>query len=105
MSEWTFITNHGAVLALVGQEGKITAREVAARLNITERSVMRIIKDLEEANYLVINRVGRVNHYQVNTAGTLRRLETRDVAVSRLLNALMDNIDVEEVTTFKTSSE
>jgi len=105
MSEWTFITNHGAVLALVGQEGKITAREMAARLNITERSVMRIIKDLEEANYLVINRVGRVNHYQVNTAGTLRRLETRDVAVSRLLNALMDNIDVEEVTTFKTSSE
>lgn len=88
MSEWTFITNHGAVLALVGQEGKITAREVAARLNITERSVMRIIKDLEEANYLVINRVGRVNHYQVNTAGTLRRLETRDMAVGKLLNVL-----------------
>ncbi len=88
MSEWTFITNHGAVLALVGQEGKITAREVAARLNITERSVMRIIKDLEEANYLVINRVGRVNHYQVNTAGTSRRLETRDMAVGKLLNVL-----------------
>jgi DNA-binding transcriptional ArsR family regulator len=88
MSEWTFITNHGAVLALVGQEGKITAREVAARLNITERSVMRIIKDLEEANYLVINRVGRVNHYQVNIAGTLRRLETRDMAVGKLLNVL-----------------
>lgn len=88
MADWTFITNHGAVLALVGQEAEITAREIAVRLNITERSVRRIIKDLEESDYLVINRVGRVNHYKVKKGRPLRRPEARDVVVGELLNVL-----------------
>jgi DNA-binding transcriptional ArsR family regulator len=88
MSTWTFITNHGAVLALIGQHKEITAREIAARLEITERSVMRIIKDLEEAGYVTINRVGRVNRYQVNTHLPLRHSESRDIAVGELLKAL-----------------
>jgi DNA-binding CsgD family transcriptional regulator len=41
MSEWTFITRHGAVLALIGQHSRITAREIASRLGITERYVRR----------------------------------------------------------------
>jgi DNA-binding transcriptional ArsR family regulator len=66
----------------------ITAREIAARLDITERSVMRIIKDLEEAGYVTIDRVGRVNHYQVNAHLPLRRDETRDVLIGDLLKVL-----------------
>jgi DNA-binding transcriptional ArsR family regulator len=88
MSTWTFITNHGAVLALIGHHKEITAREIAARLDITERSVMRIIKDLEEAGYISIRRKGRVNHYQVNTRLPLRRSESRDVVVGDLLKVL-----------------
>ena len=52
MSTLTFTTNHGAVLALIGKHGPITAREIAAKLGITERSVMRIIKDLENEAYI-----------------------------------------------------
>ena len=88
MSGWTFITNHGAVLALVGQEKEITAREIAARLQITERSVMRIIRDLEMADYIIVHKVGRVNNYQVNFAHPLRRPETRETQVGELLNIL-----------------
>lgn len=88
MSSWTFITNHGAVLALVGQHGQITARLIAAELGITERSVMRIIKDLEEAGYIQREREGRMNHYLVNSKAPLRRQEKRDVVVGELLNVL-----------------
>jgi predicted ArsR family transcriptional regulator len=92
MSTWTFITNHGAILALIGQYGQITAREIAAKLGITERSVMRIIKDLETEDYIRIERAGRVNCYQVNGQAPLRRQEKRDVVVSDLLKVLTKEV-------------
>lgn len=85
---WTFITNHGAVLALIGQERKMTGREIAARLEVTERTVLRIIKDLEEAGYLRRERVGRENRYEVNLDLPLRRTDQRETAVRAVLSAL-----------------
>lgn len=85
---WTFITNHGAVLALVGQHGRITAREIAAELGITERSVMRIIRDLDDDGYIDVEREGRTNRYRVNNDAPLRRPERRDVVVGELLAVL-----------------
>jgi DNA-binding MarR family transcriptional regulator len=88
MSEWTFITRHGAVLALIGQHSQITAREIATRLGITERYVRKIIKDLETNGYIEKKREGRVNTYRVNGERSLRRKEQRDVAVSELLKVI-----------------
>lgn len=88
MSSWTFITNHGAVLALIGQHGQITTREIAAELDITERSVLRIIKDLEKDGYIHKAREGRVNRYLINTEVPLRRREKRDVMIGELLKVL-----------------
>ncbi len=88
MNSWTFITNHGAVLALIGMRGQITAREIAADLGITERSVMRIIKDLETEGYIQKVRKGRANHYNINSQATLRRLETREIGITELLKIL-----------------
>jgi predicted HTH transcriptional regulator len=86
--QWTFITNHGAVLALVGQSHQITAREIASRLGITERTVLRIIKDLESEGYIERKKAGRANHYTVNRDLPLRRLDQRDGSVAELLEAL-----------------
>lgn len=85
---WTFITNHGAVLALIGQSEKVTAREIAARLGITERTVLRIIKDLETEGYIQIKKDGRVNKYTVNMNKPLRRPDQRDNRVAELLDVL-----------------
>ncbi|MBC7234393.1 MAG: winged helix-turn-helix transcriptional regulator [Chloroflexi bacterium] len=87
-SRWTFITNHGAVLALIGEYSQITAREIAERLGITERTVRQIIRDLESEGYIVKCRNGRVNTYSVNDHLPLRREERRFVAVGQLLNLL-----------------
>ncbi|KPK04560.1 MAG: hypothetical protein AMJ56_17205 [Anaerolineae bacterium SG8_19] len=91
MSNWTFITNHGAVLALIGRYGQITAREIAAELGVTERTVMRIIRDLETEGYIRTKREGRVNHYEVNTQAPLRRQGARDVVVGELLGVLQND--------------
>jgi DNA-binding Lrp family transcriptional regulator len=87
-SSWTFITNHGAVLAIIGNNAQITARDIASYLNITERSVQRIIRDLEQERYISRRRQGRVNHYRVNHERPLRREDQRDVQIADLLKVL-----------------
>ena len=52
MPSWNFITNHGAVLIIVFQRPKITAREISQQLGITERSVLAIVADLDDAGYI-----------------------------------------------------
>ena len=88
MPPWTFITSHGAVLCLVSSQPQITAREIAAELGITERSVLRIIGDLEGEGYLGRTRVGRVNLNRVNYDLPLRGAGVRDIGVGELLEVL-----------------
>jgi predicted transcriptional regulator len=88
MSGWTFITNHGAVLVAINRQEMITTRDLANELGITERTVIRIIKDLELDGYIRKHREGRVNHYQVNHNVMLRRDSLRDIAVGELINSL-----------------
>ncbi len=87
-SSWTFVTNHGAVLAVLYQEEQITARSIAALLGITVRSVRRIIRDLEDEGYIEVTKQGRLNQYRVNTSLPLRRADQRHVAIEQLLAML-----------------
>ena len=89
MARWMFITNHGAVLALVAHHQQITARDIALELGITERSVHRIIAELEADGYIQRRRDGRANRYEVNHGLPLRRPESRDVVIGDLLRVLL----------------
>jgi predicted ArsR family transcriptional regulator len=88
---WTFITNHGAVLALLASHGQITARQIALELDITTRTVRRIISDLESEGYIQIRKEGRRNHYRIDHDRPLRREDQRAVVVGKLLAILQEN--------------
>jgi hypothetical protein len=85
MSNWRFVTNHLGVLIQVAKHPQITMREMVAHLGTTERSVFRIICDLETGGYLTRVRDGRVNYYTVNADPLLSHPELRDVLVGGLL--------------------
>lgn len=87
-NKWTFITNHAVVLTLLNREERLTSREIASALGITERSVIRIIKDLEAEGYITKRREGRENRYTVNTEMPLRRDDQREVPVYELLRLI-----------------
>jgi predicted transcriptional regulator len=89
MSSWTFITNHGAVLALVGKHRQITTRAIANEIGITERSVQRIIRDLENEGFIQKTRQGRENVYEINENLPLRHITQRDLIIKDLLQALI----------------
>jgi DNA-binding MarR family transcriptional regulator len=86
--KWTFITNHAAVLTLLDREEHLTSREIAIALGITERSVIRIIKDLELAGYITKRKEGRVNRYTINKDLPLRRDVQQEVQVHELLELI-----------------
>ncbi|HEU5458820.1 MAG TPA: winged helix-turn-helix domain-containing protein [Terracidiphilus sp.] len=62
---WTFMTNHSHVLLCIAEDPEARMRDMALRVGITERAVQRIIDDLAECGYLVVEREGRRNRYQV----------------------------------------
>ena len=85
---WTFITNHGLVLSYVSHNPSHTAREIANHVGITERTIHKIITDLEDAGYIARNRVGRKNIYSVDPSLPLRHHTKLEILVEDLLDAL-----------------
>ena len=88
MREWTFITNHGLVLAYLYYYPGSTAREMAAALHVTEWTVHKIISELEKEGYVRRQKVGRSNIYHVNSFLPLRHEIVRHSTVADLLKCL-----------------
>lgn len=86
--DWTFLTNHLHVLLVITSRQDIVLREVANLVGITERAVQKIVMELEEAGYLVRERVGRVNRYTVNLDQPLRHPLERHQTVGALIKVL-----------------
>ena len=91
---WTFITNHGLVLSYIYHNSRSTAREIASKIGVTERTTHKIISDLEAAGYIDRRKSGRRNIYGVDPELPLRHHTKQDVMVSELLEALTSKEDV-----------
>ena len=65
MAHWHLLSNHGRVLVHVSREPQSRLRDIAAAVDITERSAHRIVSELCDDGYLVRKRNGRSNHYEV----------------------------------------
>jgi DNA-binding IclR family transcriptional regulator len=65
MGQWSFLTSHGQALLLIAHDPEIRLRDIAIGLKISERRAYGIVDDLTQAGYLVKERVGRRNKYEV----------------------------------------
>src|SRR5512136_158951 len=88
MPDWTFVTNHALVLSLLAKQPRITARELAADIGITERTVRKIIADLDSAGYITKKKQGRGIRYRINPDLSMRHDAHREIAVGDFLGAL-----------------
>ena len=84
MADWSFITNHGRVLAIIAMRLGRTAREIGDASGITERAAHKIINDLEEAGYVTKTKTGRQNSYQIHPDVPLKD-DVSNAAVGELL--------------------
>ena len=87
---WTFLTNHAHVLLCLAAAPDSRVRDVALRVGITERAVLRILHELEEAGYVVRERIGRRTHYRLDLDRQMRHPVERTRRVGELIAALGD---------------
>ena len=85
---WTFLTNHAHVLLCLYGQPEIRLREVAQQVEITERMVQKIVRELDEAGYLTIEKQGRCNTYRLHTQLRLRHTLEAHHSIGELLELL-----------------
>ena len=69
---WSFLSNHAHVLICLAMESDARLRDVADRIGITERTVQKILIDLESEGLVERRRQGRRNAYELHLDKPLR---------------------------------
>jgi MarR family protein len=85
---WTFLTQHARVLLCVADDPGVRLRDIAARLDITERTAFGIITDLVEAGYVVKEKDGRRNRYHIQAHLPLPEPVGRERTIGEVLAVL-----------------
>jgi DNA-binding transcriptional ArsR family regulator len=89
MASWTFLTHHARVLLCVAHDPGVRLRDIAASLNITERSAFGIITDLAEAGYVIKEKDGRRNRYHIQAHLPLPEPDGRERTIGEILTLLV----------------
>ena len=89
MASWSFLTNHARVLLCIARDPGVRLRDIAARTGITERSAYAIVIDLAEAGYIVKQKNGRRNRYEVQAHLSLPEPTSRERTVGEILALLL----------------
>jgi len=90
MAEWSFLTNHARVLVCIAHDPGVRLRDIATTLGITERSAFGVVTDLTEGGYVVKEKDGRRNRYQIQTHLPLRETITQERTIGELLDVLVE---------------
>ncbi len=88
MGDWTFFSNYGHVLVCLAKNGEARLRDVAAEVGITERAVQKIVRDMQDAGFLVVSKQGRCNRYRINRRKALRHSLEARCTVGQLLSLI-----------------
>ena len=84
------MTNHARVLVCIAHDPGMRLREIAAALDITERSAFGIVTELAEAGYVVKEKDGRRNRYQIQGHLPLREVVARERTIGEVLDVLVE---------------
>ena len=89
MEGWSFLTNHAKVLLAIAQDPGARLRDIAAALDITERSAYGIVTDLTAAGYVIKHKDGRRNRYQIQAHRPLPEPASRAPGIGAVLAVLL----------------
>jgi DNA-binding MarR family transcriptional regulator len=86
---WDFLTNYAHVLICVAHDPGIRLRDIATAVGITERAAHRVLSELVDEGYVLRERQGRRNRYQVVPDLPLRHPLVQGREVGDLLKFLL----------------
>jgi len=85
VADWGFLTTHARVLLCIAHDPDARLRDIAATLGVTERRAHGIVTDLTQAGYLITQKDGRRNRYQVQAHLPLPGPGTREPAIGEIV--------------------
>jgi DNA-binding transcriptional ArsR family regulator len=88
MAEWSFLTNHARVLLCIARDPGVRLRDIAATLGITERTAFGVVADLADAGYVIKERDGRRNRYEVQHHLPLAEPTSQERTIGEVLDLL-----------------
>lgn len=93
MSQWSFITNHARALLFIAAQPDARLRDLAAALEVTERTAYGIVTDLAADGYVVKERDGRRNRYYIQGHLPMRDTISKERTIGEVLDLLADRPD------------
>jgi DNA-binding MarR family transcriptional regulator len=91
MADWGFLTNHGRALLFIAHDPDARLRDLAAALDIAERTADGIVADLTAAGCIVKEKDGRRNRYHIQSHLPLRDAVTRERTIGEVLALFVDS--------------
>ena len=95
MESWSFLTNHARVLFCIAHDPEVRLRDIATTVGITERSAYTIVDDLASAGYVVKDKEGRRNRYQIQAHLPLKEPLGSEPTIGEMLEILVGTRDPE----------
>ena len=95
--DWSFLTNHAQALLCIAHDPGVRLRDIGTALGITERRAFGIVADLTAAGYVVKERDGRRNRYQLQPHMPLDSSVGREGTIGELLTVLLEDTSLTEV--------
>ncbi|MGP8065502.1 MAG: helix-turn-helix transcriptional regulator [Acidimicrobiales bacterium] len=90
MAAWSFLTKHARVLLCIAHDPGVRLRDIAAMVDITERSAFGIVNNLVSAGYVIKSKDGRRNRYEIQAHLPLREAIGRERTIGEVLEILVD---------------
>ena len=90
MANWSFLTNHARALVCIARDPGVRLSDIAAALDITERSAYGIVAELAAAGYVVKEKNGRRNRYEIQGHLPLRGAVGGARAIGEILDVLVE---------------
>ena len=88
MAQWTLLSTHGRVLQCIARDPQVRLRDIAVEVGVTERSVFGIVSDLADDGYVVKEREGRRNRYEIQPTLPLPESPDRAEVIGAVLKVL-----------------
>jgi DNA-binding transcriptional ArsR family regulator len=90
VATWSFLTSHALALVCIARDPGVRLRDIALAVGITERSAYGIVTDLAAAGYVVKEKDGRRNRYQVQGHLPLDESVVRGRTIGEVLGLLVE---------------
>ena len=97
-ADWNFFSNYAHVLVCLAENPDARLRDVAERVDITERTAFRLVTQLEEAGILMRVKNGRRNNYVIDTNERLRHPIESHCTVGELLATILSPENFKKLT-------